>query len=358
VNAAASEELEVGALLCARLVDPCLAALGSERPGRVFVVLDDFLHLVPLEALPLDGAPDAVDVRLGETLTLRTETTVLRLVAPARTAAANGTLLVLGGIDFGAQGSARSALLAATPPIASNRSGARASFQPLIQSRYEAEAVGGLFEELTGGEPLIFLRGDATKRALAEHAASARYLHIATHGWFASESGAVSMLDRVGADEGQRAALELSVDRAQDTIVGFLPETLCGLALAGANNGVDEHGRVPGIFTAEELATLDLSNCELAVLSACETNVGIRRAGQGIQSLQTALHAAGARTAITSLWKVDDAATRRLFELFYTKLWSDELGHADALWQAKMALRSEGHPTRDWAGWVLTGDPD
>jgi hypothetical protein len=53
---------------------------------------------------------------------------------------------------------------------------------------------------------------------------------------------------------------------------------------------------------------------------ACETNVGIRRAGQGIQSLQTALHAAGARTAITSLWKVDDAATRKLMERFYTYL--------------------------------------
>ena len=54
---------------------------------------------------------------------------------------------------------------------------------------------------------------------------------------------------------------------------------------------------MPGILTAEELATFDLRNCELAVLSACETNVGIRRAGQGIQSLQTALHAAGARTS-------------------------------------------------------------
>src|SRR5262249_56213877 len=82
---------------------------------------------------------------------------------------------------------------------------------------------------------------------------------------------------------------------------------------------------------------------------ACEPNVGIRRAGQGIQSLQTALHAAGARTAITSLWKVDDAATRRLFELFYTKLWKEKLGKADALWQAKMAVRAEGPPVRDLA---------
>jgi CHAT domain-containing protein len=74
--------------------------------------------------------------------------------------------------------------------------------------------------------------------------------------------------------------------------------------------------------------------------------------------LQTALHAAGVRTAITSLWKVDDAATRRLFELFYTKLWKEGLGKHEALWQAKMALCAEGHPPRDWAGWVLSGDPE
>jgi CHAT domain-containing protein len=48
----------------------------------------------------------------------------------------------------------------------------------------------------------------------------------------------------------------------------------------------------------------------------------------------------------------------KLPQLFYTKLWKAKLGKADALWQAKMALRSEGHPVRDWAGWVLTGDPD
>jgi hypothetical protein len=25
---------------------------------------------------------------------------------------------------------------------------------------------------------------------------------------------------------------------------------------------------------------------------------------------------------------------------------------------AKLALRNEGHPVRDWAAWVLTGVPD
>lgn len=117
----------------------------------------------------------------------------------------------------------------------------------------------------------------------------------------------------------------------------------------------EQPGQGAGIITAEELAILDLSNCEIVVLSACGTNVGIRRAGQGIQSLQSALHAPGARTSLTSPWKVDDAAPRRLMELFYTRLWEEKLGKAEALWQAKMALWTEGHPVRDWVVRVLTG---
>ncbi len=92
-------------------------------------------------------------------------------------------------------------------------------------------------------------------------------------------------------------------------------------------------------------------------MTSGQTNVGIRRAGQGVQSLQSALHAAGVRTAITSLWKVDDASTRGLMESFYDNLWIEELPKAEALWRAKNALRETGHPVRDWAGQVLSGDP-
>jgi CHAT domain-containing protein len=273
--------------------------------------------------------------------------------------------VTLGGIDFdaepmpmvaagagssGAEPIPATLLLAAAPPSA--RSGRPEPFEPLRQTRYETEDVVSQYEETLGGEPVQLSGAAATKAALFAAAPRARFLHLATHGWFASESFK-SQLDSL-AEQGSRDAFQ----RAEATLTGFAPETLCGLALAGANRGKDSLGRVPGILTAEELASFDLRRCELAVLSACETNVGIRRAGQGVQSLQNALHAAGARTAITSLWKVDDAATRRLFELFYAKLWREGLGKQAALWQAKMALRGEGHPTRDWAAWLLSGDPD
>ena len=151
----------------------------------------------------------------------------------------------------------------------------------------------------------------------------------------------------------------------EEQVKGMSPMLLCGLALAGANLPENELGRTPGLITAEELAALDLTHCELAVLSACDTNVGERRAGQGVASLQRALQMAGARSVITSLWKVPDEATRELMADLYRRIWVEGKPRHQALWEAKMRLRAakdaRGHPRhapRDWAAWVLTGEQD
>ncbi len=52
------------------------------------------------------------------------------------------------------------------------------------------------------------------------------------------------------------------------------PGLLSGIALAGANVRPTPIGHDDGILTALEVAELDLSNVELAVLSACETGLG------------------------------------------------------------------------------------
>jgi CHAT domain-containing protein len=196
---------------------------------------------------------------------------------------------------------------------------------------------------------------------LEELAPRARWLHVATHGWFASES-IKSWSDARALDEKSGLGLRLS---GEEQVKGMSPMLLCGLALAGANLPENDLGRVPGLVTAEELAALDLSQCELAVLSACDTNVGERRAGQGVASLQMALQMAGARSVITSLCKVPDEATRELMTDFYRRIWVEKKPKHEALWEAKMRIRDakdeRGEPkytTRDWAAWILTGEPD
>ncbi|MEQ8763123.1 MAG: CHAT domain-containing tetratricopeptide repeat protein [Planctomycetota bacterium] len=350
-----SAEAAHGTTLSRLVLEPVLARLPEVK--TLHLILDDFLHLLPFEALP------GGDSRVLDRLRVHYEPTALHLLRGPRELKGPPRLVAFGGVDYDGmpRDSFENPLLEPMPPpiaVADSsereRGAAFGALGPLKETAIEVDSLARLYEQHFDSEALVLKGRSASKETLFREARTARWLHIATHGWFVPETVSSSSEEEAA----NEAAKGSSLTRAESTVRGFAPQTLCGIALAGANRGADEHGAVPGMVTAEELATLDLSNCELAVLSACETNVGVRRAGQGIQSLQTALHAAGAEAAITSLWQVDDAATRRLFEIFYTALWEEGLGKVDALVQAKQTLREEGHPVRDWAGWVLTGDPD
>ena len=86
-----------------------------------------------------------------------------------------------------------------------------------------------------------------------------------------------------------------------------------------------------GILTAEEVQALDLRGCELVVLSACETGRGALESGQGVLGLQRAFQSAGTRAVVSSLWKVDDAATVVLMTRFHRNLWEKKMHKLEAL---------------------------
>jgi CHAT domain-containing protein len=145
---------------------------------------------------------------------------------------------------------------------------------------------------------------------------------------------------------------------AGETVARLAPQVLCGLALAGANASPDGSGRHPGIATAEELAAVDLTGCELVVLSACEGAAGADVRGRGVASLRAALRAAGARCVVAASWRVGDEATRALMADFYERLLRQPAGQRDphaALWQARLAAKERGAEFRDWAGWNAIG---
>lgn len=94
---------------------------------------------------------------------------------------------------------------------------------------------------------------------------------------------------------------------------------------------------------------------ELLTLSACQTAEGDDRAPLGLSGVALK---ANVRSALGSLWPVDDAAAARLMPEFYKALRHPEMSKAQALRQAQLSLLNERqyrHPYF-WAPFILVGN--
>jgi len=203
-------------------------------------------------------------------------------------------------------------------------------------------------------EVLVLTGPAANEAALKATAERYRVLHLATHGFFID--GKCRSVFETAAEVDQRhgASAPLHIES---------PFLLAGLALAGANHRkAARPEEEDGILTAEEIATLDLSGVEWAVLSACDTGVGELSAGEGVFGLRRAFQVAGVRTLIMSLWPVDDEASRT----WMRKLYENRLVHGastiDSVHDASLAVleerRQKGLSTHPfyWAGFIASGD--
>ncbi|MEO7922634.1 MAG: CHAT domain-containing protein [Chitinophagaceae bacterium] len=160
-------------------------------------------------------------------------------------------------------------------------------------------------------------------------------LHIATHGYW-SPAGET-------ATEGYRV---------------FNAMANSGLLLSGVINYYSAGtyaDTYDGILTAYEAQNLDLENTALVILSACETSLGAMDAGEGIYGLQRAFRAAGAGSIITSLWKVDDNATKDFMIQFYQQYLKTK-NKSQAFIAAQKAIRDKYVHPYFWGAFVMMGE--
>src|SRR5579885_3140236 len=112
-----------------------------------------------------------------------------------------------------------------------------------------------------------------------------------------------------------------------------------------------------------EVFNLDLSSCSLVTLSACETGRASIGGGDEVMGLGRGFLYAGAASLLATLWKVDDASSAELMEIFYQALLSGYT-KAAALASAQRAFlaraRTSGHSyymhPYFWAAFQLIGD--
>ncbi|WP_413160008.1 CHAT domain-containing protein [Capilliphycus salinus ALCB114379] len=207
--------------------------------------------------------------------------------------------------------------------------GMRASYKPLPGTKKEAQAIRNLLPNA-----IVLTESQATENAI-KAAISPQILHLATHGFFLP---------------GDR-------DRRPEN-----PLLRSGLALAGYNQR--SSGGEDGVLTALEVASLNLRGTQLVVLSACQTGLGeIARGegvygfGEGVYGLRRAFVIAGARSQLSSLWDVDDFATKELMEKYYQRLIAGEgMSQAWRRTQLEMLRSNKYQHPYYWAAFILSGD--
>jgi CHAT domain-containing protein len=209
-------------------------------------------------------------------------------------------------------------------------------FALLPGSLAEVDAVAALWNRAKR-ETVRLTGAEATEAAFKTRAAGHRVLHVATHGFFLG-------------GECAPAARENPLLRS-------------GLLLAGANqrDAAAADGE-DGVLTAEEVAALNLTGVEWAVLSGCDTGAGEIRAGEGVFGLRRAFQLAGAKTVVMSLWPVEDLTTRQWMTALYENRLRRNMSTADAVREASVSTlrerRAAGASTHPlyWAAFVATGD--
>jgi len=204
----------------------------------------------------------------------------------------------------------RALIALGNPPVGSGEG----SFEPLSYADDEVRGIAGSLR----GRSELHLGADAQKAVLRQDLRNVPVLHFSTH------------------------AVADTRDSERSRIL---------LAPPAAGEPADY------LYLAE-IYDLKLAGVQLVTLSACDTERGKVIRGEGVEGFSRALLAAGASSAVTTMWEVGDRSSAEFMKQFYFFLARGD-STASALRRAKLEfLRSPqawAEP-RHWAGYVLHGD--
>jgi CHAT domain-containing protein len=295
-----------------------LKATGAKR---VVVIPDAALHKIPFEALLVasGGSPRYALDELPPVCYAPSPAVLAVVTARPRPTAGPASLLTVGDPAYPDEGAAPAGVKVAT------RSAVAGGALPrLPYTAVESETVRRFFP---ADRVTALLRESATESAVAAAIPGKRFIHLAAHGF------------------------------ADDAFGNLFAAVALTPPAAGAATPEND-----GFLSLNEIYRLNLTSCELTVLSACVTNVGPQRPLEAGVTLSGAFLSAGSRGVMASCWSVDDRATSELMGSFFAGVnptGTSPAAPADALRAARLAVRSRPgwESPFYWAPFVYVGPP-
>ena len=279
------------------------------KGDTIYYVPSQLLFQVCLESLPLKDGTLLGDhynfVRLSSAREITKRQGTGHLTTNNASAVLYGGLQYDVGVDAMSKNAKRYDI--SSVPISRGDTLARGEAKrELIYSKKEITQIGKILKQNKFRvTPYSDDKGSA-ESLLSLHGNAPQVLHLATHGFYFTP------------DQAKKVAY---LDGYQDAM------SLSGLIMSGGNAGWTNkklpEGVSGGVLTANQIACLDLSNTEMAVLSACQSGQG-KATEEGLYGLQRAFKKAGVGTMVMTLWNVDDDIAAEFMIKFYEYLASEE----------------------------------
>lgn len=323
---------QLAALWKVLIPEPQRTALSEGEVKRLVVIPDGPLALVPFEALVVieSGEQSRYLLDVGPPIVYAPSATVLYNLAQRRTAGdatpAREPVLAVGDPRY----PQRNNMVASAGML--DQLTARSQFRahggdlaPLPFSGQEARWVRDVFQQ-QGLSTLLLLQTQATEARVRTALPGRKIIHLACHG---------------------------RADQRYGNFFGSLAFT----PGSDAKNPNDD-----GYLELAEIYRLNLRSCEMAILSACQTNFGPQQQGEGTWALSRGFLVAGARRVVASNWLVDDEAAASLVSVFCGGLAKAEktggnVDYAQSLHAAKRWVRNQEkwRSPYYWGTFVLVG---
>ncbi len=208
--------------------------------------------------------------------------------------------ILYGGIDYGNPATRNRMGETHHSELSDAISETRRGFGYLPHTLTEVESIAAMFQNSS-----LYIGEDASEQRVksTDWPRMEGILHIATHGYSLSSPSLN--------DSTENSSKIMSIRSRSGLLMAGANYTLSGLSSAEED----------GILTSQEIASLDMGNVELTVLSACSSGMGDLTNTTGIvYGVANAMKSAGVKRIVATLWDIPDEASAVAMHSFYQHL--------------------------------------